>query len=105
MSSPNYNHPQYVSIDEAAKILSVSTRTIRNWIESGGLPAIEAGPKLLRIDVLDLRAFCRPTLAAKSGASRPSRSSMTRSAREAKALRATASQEQISPSDERGGLK
>jgi excisionase family DNA binding protein len=41
-------------------MLSVSTKTIRNWIKSGELPAFETGPKLIRISVLDIRAFCKP---------------------------------------------
>jgi len=54
------SNPDYVSVDTAAESLSVSTKTIRNWIKSGKLPAYETGPKLIRINVLDLRAFCKP---------------------------------------------
>lgn len=59
MSSSDSN-PDYVSVDKAAESLSVSTKTIRNWIKTGKLPAYETGPKLIRINVLDLRAFCKP---------------------------------------------
>lgn len=54
------SNPDFVSVDKAAERLSVSTKTIRNWIKSGRLPAYETGPKLIRISVLDLRAFCKP---------------------------------------------
>jgi excisionase family DNA binding protein len=54
------SNPDYVSVETAAESLSVSTKTIRNWIKSGKLPAYETGPKLIRINVLDLRAFCKP---------------------------------------------
>lgn len=54
------SNPDFVSVDKAAERLSVSTKTIRNWIKSGALPAYETGPKLIRISVLDLRAFCKP---------------------------------------------
>lgn len=54
------SNPDYVSVDAAAESLSVSTKTIRNWIKTGKLPAYEAGPKLIRINVLELRAFCKP---------------------------------------------
>ncbi len=53
-------NPDFVSVDTAAESLSVSTKTIRNWIKSGRLPAYETGPKLIRINVLELRAFCKP---------------------------------------------
>ncbi len=59
MSNPKSNS-DFVSVETAAEILSVSGKTIRNWIKAGKLPAYSAGPKLLRINVLDIRAFCRP---------------------------------------------
>jgi|GEM_PF-1320140 len=60
MSTFNAPHPDFVSVERAAEMLSVSTKTIRNWIKSGELPAFETGPKLIRISVLDIRAFCKP---------------------------------------------
>jgi excisionase family DNA binding protein len=54
------SNPDFVSVATAAESLSVSTKTIRNWIKAGKLPAYETGPKLIRINVLDLRAFCKP---------------------------------------------
>lgn len=61
MSSSNTNEPHYVSVEQASEMLSVSSKTVRNWIAAGLLPAFEAGPKLLRINILDIRAFCRPS--------------------------------------------
>lgn len=54
------SNPDYVSVNTAAESLDVCSKTIRNWIKAGKLPAYETGPKLIRINVLDLRAFCKP---------------------------------------------
>ena len=75
------NLPDFVSVERAAEILSVSEKTIRNWIKSGDLPAFEAGPKLIRIHILDIRAFCKP---GGWSARSISRSSLTAKARQAK---------------------
>jgi len=50
MSSPS----DYVSVEDAGKLLSVSSRTVRNWIASGKLPAISGnrGRLVTRADVL-----------------------------------------------------
>jgi excisionase family DNA binding protein len=75
--------PDFVSIERAAEMLSVSTKTIRNWIKSGDLPAFETGPKLIRINVLDIRAFCRPARNLNWNKHHKSRSDMTSKARAA----------------------
>jgi excisionase family DNA binding protein len=76
------NHPDFVSVERAAEMLSVSTKTIRNWIKSGDLPAFEAGPKLLRISVLDIRAFCKPVSRANWKPRVTSRTDLTAKTRE-----------------------
>jgi excisionase family DNA binding protein len=84
MSTFNQQH-NFVSVDQAAEMLAVSTKTIRNWIKSGELPAFEAGPKLIRINLLDLRAFCKPSLASTIQDRVARRSGLTAKARSARA--------------------
>lgn len=74
-------HPDFVSVEKAAEALSVSTKTIRSHIKSGKLPAYEIGPKLIRINVLDLRAFCRPLATSKAVENGKTRSELTAAAR------------------------
>ncbi|MFM1784684.1 MAG: hypothetical protein RLZZ579_961 [Actinomycetota bacterium] len=71
----------FVSVETAAEALSVSTKTIRSHIKSGKLPAYEIGPKLIRINVLDLRAFCKPVAQSPAVAQGKTRSDMTAAAR------------------------
>lgn len=40
-----------VSLAEAAQLLSVSTRTVRRYVESGYLDAVRIGTKTLRVRV------------------------------------------------------
>lgn len=51
--------PAYVSLDEAAEMLSVSTRTIRRRISDGTIPAYKLGKRPIRIRVEDLEAALR----------------------------------------------
>jgi excisionase family DNA binding protein len=44
-------------IDEAARLLGVSSKTIRRWIKADGLPAHRLGPRSARIDEAELRAW------------------------------------------------
>jgi excisionase family DNA binding protein len=52
--------PDLVSIERAAQFLSVTTRTVRQWIKTGELPAKRLGKRVIRIDFEDLRIFCKP---------------------------------------------
>jgi excisionase family DNA binding protein len=52
--------PDLVSIERAAEILGVTTRTVRLWISRGELPACRLGKRIIRIDYEDLRNFCKP---------------------------------------------
>ena len=45
---------------EAAEILGVSERTIRNWVSTGELRAHRYGPRIVRIDPADLKKMRRP---------------------------------------------
>lgn len=51
---------EFVSIDDAAFLLGVSSRTVRNWIHSGELRAYLVGPRLIRIDYEDIRLLVKP---------------------------------------------
>ncbi len=42
-------------IDEAARLLGVSSKTVRRWIKSDGLPAHRLGPRSPRIHEAELR--------------------------------------------------
>ena len=75
------SNPDFISVEEAAESLSVCSKTIRNWIKSGKLPAYETGPKLIRISVLDLRAFCKPARQVNWQPVKSNRSTMTEAAR------------------------
>lgn len=58
--------PVYVSIEDAAAMMSMSTVTIRRRISDGSIPAYKCGGRLIRIRVDDLEAAMRriPTLGA-----------------------------------------
>lgn len=49
-----------VSINQAADHVGVSARTIRRAISRGEIQAVRLGPRLIRIDVVQLDAALRP---------------------------------------------
>jgi excisionase family DNA binding protein len=51
--------PVYVSLDEAAEMMSMSTRTIRRRISDGTIPAYQCGRRSIRIRVDELEAALR----------------------------------------------
>ncbi len=51
--------PTYVSIEEAAEMMSLSTRTIRRRISDGTIPAYQCGRRSIRIRVDELEAALR----------------------------------------------
>lgn len=55
------NAPQrLVRIDDAATYADLSTRTIRNYIAQGRLPAYRFGPRLVKISLDDIDALAEP---------------------------------------------
>lgn len=50
------NLPTYISIEEAADVMSVSTQTIRRRISDGTIPAYHCGNRPIRIKLDDLEA-------------------------------------------------
>lgn len=51
--------PVYVSLDEAAEMMSLSARTIRRRISDGTIPAYQCGRRSIRIRVDELEAALR----------------------------------------------
>jgi excisionase family DNA binding protein len=51
--------PIYVSLDEAAEIMSLSTRTIRRRISDGTIPAYQCGRRPIRIRLDELEVALR----------------------------------------------
>lgn len=54
------NVNQRISIQDAAEVLGVSTRTVRRYIADGSLPAERVHGRLLRVRVTDVEALCQP---------------------------------------------
>jgi excisionase family DNA binding protein len=54
-------HSELIGLQEAAEYCDVSYRTVRRWIASGHLNAVRVGPRLLKVDALELEAFLQPT--------------------------------------------
>ncbi|PVG84017.1 helix-turn-helix domain-containing protein [Nocardioides gansuensis] len=59
--------PRWLSIERAAGLLDVSTKTIRRLIASGDLPAYRCGKRGIRIKTTDLESIMRPIPSAKLG--------------------------------------
>ncbi len=51
--------PVYLSLEEAAQIMSLSTRTIRRRISDGTIPAYQCGRRPIRIRLDELVAALR----------------------------------------------
>jgi excisionase family DNA binding protein len=49
--------PEWLTIEQAAGWLQVSTKTIRRYIEAGSLPAVNLGGRAIRIRRKDLEAW------------------------------------------------
>lgn len=51
---------RFLTIQETAEILCVTTRSVRLWIADGSLPAQRLHGKAIRINPADLRSLLRP---------------------------------------------
>jgi excisionase family DNA binding protein len=51
--------PVYLSLEEAAEMMSLSTRTIRRRISDGTIPAYQCGRRPIRIRLDELEAALR----------------------------------------------
>jgi excisionase family DNA binding protein len=47
----------FLAAAEVAALLGVARRTVYSWIDEGLIPATRIGRRLLRINIVDLRAF------------------------------------------------
>ena len=52
--------PEFVSLQEAAVLYSVSVDLLRQRIAAGELPAVHAGRRLIRVRLEDLKRVFRP---------------------------------------------
>ena len=52
--------PVYLSVEEAAQVMSVSSKTIRRRISDGTIPANQCGRRIIRIRLDELEAAFRP---------------------------------------------
>lgn len=51
---------EYLTPAEFAAALSVSIRTVRNWIKSGVITATRVGPRLIRIPTTEIQRVAVP---------------------------------------------
>ena len=56
--------PVYLSVEEAAQVMSVSAKTIRRRISDGTIPANQCGRRIIRIRLDELEAAFRPVPSA-----------------------------------------
>lgn len=49
-----------VSISQAAQYVDVHPMTLRRWISAGRVSAYRVGPRLLKVDLVELDAMMRP---------------------------------------------
>lgn len=52
--------PVYLSLEEAAQVMSLSVKTIRRRIADGTIPAYQCGRRPIRIRLDELEAALRP---------------------------------------------
>lgn len=64
-SSITISQPEYVSLQDAAVLYSVSVDLLRQRIATGELPAVHAGRRLIRVRLDDLKRLFRPVPAAR----------------------------------------
>jgi excisionase family DNA binding protein len=57
--SQNKNLPTYLSLDEAAEMLSVSVKTLRRRISEGSLPGYRCGRRHIRVRLDELESTIR----------------------------------------------
>jgi len=59
------NLPVYLSLDQAAEMMSLSVKTIRRRIADGTIPAYQCGRRPIRIRLDDLESALRRVPAAR----------------------------------------
>jgi excisionase family DNA binding protein len=61
----NNRLPTYLTLDQAASIVSLSVKTLRRRIADGTIPAYQCGRRPIRIRLDELEAAMRPIPTAK----------------------------------------
>lgn len=56
----NITDSKMYTLKEAAKIIGVSKRTARRYIELGWLPAFRVGDRIIKVSEKDLNEFLKP---------------------------------------------
>ena len=65
--TPNKAIRRLESIPNAAEYVGVSSKTIRRWISAGALTGYRMGPRLIRVDLVEVDAMLRPIPTAGGG--------------------------------------
>lgn len=68
--APTTRRTRYVTLAEAAEYLSVTDRTVRNFIARGDLTGYRIGARAIRVDLRELEALLTPIPAANGGGRR-----------------------------------
>lgn len=61
MAMSSNNAPVLITLDQAADMVSTSTRTIRRWISTGRLKQYRFSRRVIRVDREELLALGRDT--------------------------------------------
>lgn len=69
-ASATNTKPEFVSLQDAAALYSVSVDLLRQRIADGQLPAVHAGRRLIRVRLEDLTQLFRPVPSAYTRARR-----------------------------------
>lgn len=48
---------QWLSLEDAAKVLGVQARTVRAWIGDGTLTGYRVGPRFIRVDAAEVESL------------------------------------------------
>lgn len=59
-STEQHARPVWMSIQEVADELGVTTRTVRRWVAAGSLDASRVGPRNIRIRAADVDRLSEP---------------------------------------------
>ncbi|OFT58147.1 excisionase [Brachybacterium sp. HMSC06H03] len=70
MSLATTPRTRYVTIGDAAEYLSVTDRTVRNYISRGDLTGYRIGTRAIRVDLRELEALLTPIPTAAVGGRR-----------------------------------
>lgn len=61
MAAKSRARTNYLSLQDVAEELGISDRTVRRWISTGRLKAIQPSPRVIRIEASELDRFIAST--------------------------------------------